>query len=389
MTVEAALKAGRTSGARLDELAAATPPSRDRYVDFLRALSITLVVVGHWISALVGWRDGVLDARNAVGAMPGTCYVTWVLQVMPIFFFVGGFSNYKSFEGTQRRGESVLQFYRKRLIRLLMPTGVFVWFWIMVAIGLNLAGTFTSHHISSARVLFGPLWFLLVYLAIVVLTPVTCWLHRRYGAAVIVALGMLAVGVDATRFLLNLKDVGWANLVFIWVLVHQLGYLYADGTLTRIRRSGHLAMALSGLAVLFVLTSLAWYPKSMVSTGFEKASNMTPPTVCIVALTLWLVGVSMFARDWVSRWLTCPGPWKTVVAANSVIMTIYLWHITAYAVTFAVLTAVGFAGSPPGSVRWWFERSIWLVGPGLVLGLLLVVFSRFERPTPRPRSAAN
>ncbi len=383
------MKAGRKPGPRLDRPVAATSPSRDRYVDFLRALSITVVVGGHWISALVGWRDGVLDARNAVGVIPGTSYVTWVLQVMPLFFFVGGFSNYKSFEGTQRRGESVLQFYRKRLIRLLMPTGVFVWFWIMVAIGLNLAGTFTSHHLSSARVLFGPLWFLLVYLGIVTLTPITYWFHRHYGAAVPVVLVLLVAGVDAIRFLFNVKDVGWANLVFVWMFVHQLGYLYADGTLTRFRRSGHLAMALSGLAVLFILTSLAWYPKSMVSTGFEKASNMTPPTVCIVALTLWLVGVSMFVRDWVSRWLTRPGPWKTVVAANSMIMTIYLWHITAYAVTFAVLTAVGFAGSPPGSGRWWLERSIWLVGPGLVLSLLLAVFSRFERPTLRPRSAVD
>ena len=36
----------------LKELAAATPASRDRYVDFLRAASIAGVVFGHWFIAI-------------------------------------------------------------------------------------------------------------------------------------------------------------------------------------------------------------------------------------------------------------------------------------------------------------------------------------------------
>jgi hypothetical protein len=125
----------------------------------------------------------------------------------------------------------------------------------------------------------------------------------------------------------------------------------------------------------------------MVGTGFERVSNMTPPTVCIMLLTFWLVGAAMYLRRWVNHWLALPGPWKTVVAANSAIMTIYLWHITAYAVIFGALAAIGFSGSSPGTVRWWFERSIWLVGPALVLSLLIVMFSRFERPTLRRRAS--
>jgi hypothetical protein len=97
----------------------------------------------------------------------------------------------------------------------------------------------------------------------------------------------------------------------------------------------------------------------------------------------------MYLRGWVNRWLASPGPWKTVIAANSVIMTIYLWHITAYAVVFGVFALVGFRGSTPGSAGWWLERPIWLVGPGLVLVLFIVMFSRFEHPTLRARAAAG
>jgi hypothetical protein len=36
---------------RIAELADRTPPSRNRYVDFLRAMSMLVVIVGHWLAA--------------------------------------------------------------------------------------------------------------------------------------------------------------------------------------------------------------------------------------------------------------------------------------------------------------------------------------------------
>lgn len=374
---------------RLDELAAGTPASRDRYVDFLRAASITVVVLGHWLSALVGWKDGALSVRNAVGLVPGLWCTTWLLQVMPVFFFIGGFSNFTSMESTLRRGATVISFLRSRLVRLLKPTAVFLGVWFVVLLFLHLAGVLKPVHIRSTVLLFGPLWFLVVYLVITALTPLMRSLHLRFGIAAVAVMAFLAAGVDVVHLAAKVPVVGWLNMAFVWLVAHQLGFFYADGTLARARRRTHLAIALGGLAALLVLTHVGSYPKSMVSTGFERGSNMSPPTICILALTCWLVGAVMYVRGWVNRWLARPGPWKTVIAANSVIMTIYLWHITAYAVVFGVLAMVGFPGSAPGSAGWWLERPIWLVGPAAVLALLLVMFSRFERPTLRPRAAAR
>jgi len=370
-----------SAGSRLDQLVAATPSSRDRYVDFLRALSIGVVVLGHWLSALVGWKDGALSVRNAVGLVPGLWCTTWLLQVMPLFFFIGGFSNYTSMESTLRRGDTGVSFLRSRLIRLLKPTAVFLVAWLVVLVALQVAGVLKPVHLKSTVLLFGPLWFLVVYLAITALTPLMRILHLRFGIAAVAVMAAFAVGMDVLRFSLKVPAVGWANFAFVWLLAHQLGFFYADGTLARARRRVHMAIALGGLAGLLLLTHNGVYPRSMVGTGFERVSNMTPSTVCILLLTFWLVGAAMYLRGWANRWLARPGPWKMVIAANSVIMTVYLWHITAYAVTFGLLAAIGYAGSAPGSVRWWLERSIWLVGPGLVLSLLVMMFSRFERPT--------
>lgn len=371
----------------LKELAEQTPASRDRYVDFLRAASISVVVLGHWLSALVGWKDGALSVRNAVGLVPGLWCTTWLLQVMPVFFFIGGFSNFTSMESTLRRGKSVASFLRSRLVRLLKPTAVFLGVWLVVLVALNLVGILKPVHVRSTVLLFGPLWFLAVYLAITALTPLMRSLHLRFGIAAIAVMVFLAAGVDVLHFAGKVPVAGWLNMAFVWLVAHQLGFFYADGTLARARRRTHLAIALGGLAALLVLTHVGAYPKSMVSTGFERGSNMSPPTICILALTCWLVGAVMYLRGWVNRWLAHPGPWKTVIAANSVIMTIYLWHITAYAAVFGLFALLKFPGSAPGSAGWWLERPIWLVGPALVLSLLIMVFSRFERPTLRPRAA--
>ena len=376
-------------GSRLDGLVAATPSSRDRYVDFLRAVSITVVVVGHWLSAVAEWKDGGFSVINVIGLVPGLWCATWLLQVMPIFFFIGGFSNFTSLEGLLRRGDSVVSFLRTRLVRLLKPTVVFIGAWLVLLVALHLAGVLKPAYVRSTAVLRGPLWFLVVYLVITELTPVMRSLHLRFGIVVVAVMALLTVGMDLLRFSLNVPAAGWANIAFVWLLAHQLGFFYADGTLVRVRRRVHLAIALGGLAGLLLLTHVGGYPKTMVSTGFERVSNVFPPTVCIMLMTFWLVGAAIYLRGWANRWLAHPGPWKTVIAANSVIMTMYLWHITAYVATFRLLALVGFAGSPPGSVRWCLERTIWLVGPGLVLALLVVVFGRFERPTLRPRAAAH
>ena len=54
--------------ADLDRLAKATPDSRDRYMDFLRAASILAVVFGHWFIGLIYWRHGTIGDTSAVGA---------------------------------------------------------------------------------------------------------------------------------------------------------------------------------------------------------------------------------------------------------------------------------------------------------------------------------
>ena len=50
-----------------------------------------MVVLGHWLAVLVTWEDGTVTGENALNVVPDLWPLTWVFQVMPLFFFVGGF----------------------------------------------------------------------------------------------------------------------------------------------------------------------------------------------------------------------------------------------------------------------------------------------------------
>lgn len=375
---------------RLEDLAASTPASRDRYVDFLRAFSIAAVVFGHWFIALIWWRDGRIGVHSAIGATSGLWLGTWVLQVMPVFFFVGGFSNSVAFEALRRRRETYRAFLRARAARLLAPTAIFAGLWLVVQVGLHLGDRGGDELVRGSFLPFGPLWFLLVYLAVIAATPVILALHRRFRAGVVAGLVALAVLVDALRFAAGVPKIGWANLAFVWLLAHQLGFFYADGTLAGAGRRTHLALAAAGLAGLIVLTNIGTYPRSMIGTDVEAVSNMNPPTLCIVALTSWLVGLAMLARAPVSRWLAGRRPWMAVIAANSMIMTAYLWHLTAYLLAILLLHPLGLGRPTDTTASWWLQRPVWLVVPAAILAGLVALFGRFERPArARARAAGS
>lgn len=85
-------------------LAEQAPSERNRYVDFLRALSLLAVVVGHWLVAApyIG-SDGEVVVGHLLDILPWKQWITWGFQVMPIFFLLGGYSNVVSWASTRAK----------------------------------------------------------------------------------------------------------------------------------------------------------------------------------------------------------------------------------------------------------------------------------------------
>jgi hypothetical protein len=219
-------------------------------------------------------------------------------------------------------------------------------------------------------------------------------LHERFGLAVPAAMVAGTIASDALGFAAGLKGFRYLNVIFVMFLPHQLGFFYADGRLKRLSRSAHALMALGGLVLLVLLTNdwlfgevgrrwfpgVGHYPKSLLGTDTEPISNAYPPTIVYMAMTFWSIGMVMLLREPISRWLQRSGPWKFTVLVNSVIMTLFLWHMTAYLMAILLLWPLGLGHSDATQLRWWLERPIWIVVPAAILLGIIAVFGRFERP---------
>ncbi|MCX5198942.1 acyltransferase [Streptomyces sp. NBC_00249] len=358
------------------DMAGATPATRDRYVDLLRVASLGTVLLGHWLMAAVS-GDGI---GNLLALVPPLQALTWGLQIMPVFFFVGGFSHALSYRSLERRagdGRPVYAaFLRARLQRLLRPTLVFVLLWTAGAVLVQLAGAGDGPLAGAAlRMITQPLWFIGIYLAMVAFTPPLLRLHQRHGWAVFAALAAAAALVDVLRFALGVPYVEFLNFAFVWLAVHQLGFLRADGRITR-----PAVPAAAGLGGAVLLVAAGPYPLSMVGMPGEKVSNMAPPTLALLCHGLWLVGaVQLLARP-AGAWLERPRVWRGVVAANGIAMTAFLWHLTAMLAVYAAQLALGLALPEPATGAWWAQVPVRILLAAALTALLVAAFRRFEAP---------
>jgi hypothetical protein len=374
----------------VDALVDATPDSRDRVVDLLRAVSICVVVVWHWTFSILHWHDGALRMPNPVGDVPGLWAATWLLQVMPLFFLVGGYANLAGWEATVRRGGGAREFLAKRFARLLRPVAVYVVAWTVLDLAWRASGGRSV--LDWGLVVFVPLWFLGVYAGVVALVPVTARLHGGAGAhngrrRAVGTLAALAIGVavaDIARLGYGVDaggGTGLAGSAFVWVLCHQLGYWWRDGSLVAGGRRVAVAVTATGLGALALLTGLGPYSRSMVAIRGEDTSNMFPTTACIAALAVLQLGVVLLVRDRLDAWLRRRRPaWRAVVAANGVAMTVFCWHMTALVAFVGLYQAAGLTLPAEPTAGWWLARPVWLVGPGVVLALLVAGLARFEMP---------
>ncbi len=372
----------------VQELAAATPATRNRYADLLRVVSIFVVVLGHWMMAVLSWHDGKFTGQNLLEIAPWTHILTWIFQVMPIFFIVGGFTNASSWRSASERGVSYADWLRARSARLLGPALIFVAFWTtlpMLVVALGLLPSSMAR--TGGREVALPIWFLAVYLLTVAAAPPLLATHRRFGVRVFVVLAVAAALVDAARYGLDLPFIAVMNYALVWLAVLELGFLWRDGVLTR-RREIPWAMAAGGLIVLAALTTVFNYPVSMIGLTHATRSNTLPPTLALLALAVWQCGAMLILQDAANRWLARRRVWLAVVLANSMVMTFYLWNMTAAVLAAVILLPTGLAPQPDLlSTAWWWMRLGWIAACAICLVPFLFAFRWAERPGALPPPA--
>ena len=369
------------------DLARQAPSTRNRYVDFLRAASIMVVVFGHWLLfAPQMLPDGPVFG-NLLSVTTSTHYLTWIVQVMPIFFLVGGYANAVSWRSAQRRGEPYGAWLRARLRRLLLPVAPLLAVWAAGAFILLQTAIDPDVIRMASQAALVPVWFLATYVAVVALTPVTLRAWDRHGWTAIVVTAALAGLMDLLSLGLGLEVAGYFNYLFVWGTVHSLGYAWADSRIGGVTR--RLVASAMGLVSTAALVIWGPYPVAMVGLDTAGVTNSQPPKVTLVALALFQGGLLLALEGPARRWLARERVWAGVVLISGRIMTIYLWHMTAMVALIGVsllLDGIGL-GVAINTREWWLTRPLWIAALAAMTIPLLMVFGRFERPNPDLRPA--
>jgi hypothetical protein len=131
---------------------------------------------------------------------------------------------------------------------------------------------------------------------------------------------------------------GVVNFLIVWLIPVVIGVAYAR---RHIGPRVALAAAAAALAAQVVLAMIGPYDVSVVVTGTERMSNVSPPTLLLALHCTWMSCAFVASASAIRRWASRPRVWRIVVVGNGGAMTLYLWHIPAIAVATFALSAVG------------------------------------------------
>lgn len=360
--------------------------SRDRVIDLLRSGATTTVVAYHWTFTIIVWRSDGPHADNPIGYVSGLWCLTWVLQVMPLFFMAGGYTHSLAWARHRDAGRPWGGFVARRAAQLAVPAAALIG--VVVTAGYLVAHLHAGPDDWLPRgvvLVLSPLWFLAVFLILVAIVPVAAWLHDRFGELAALGLVAAAMLVDVARFRYGYEQLALANLVFVWGFCHQVGFSWE-----RLRgapaRFGH-CLVLIGFMALVGLTNMGLYPRSMVGTtsALDRFSNMGPPTLPIVALCCLQVGLVVVHRQRLESWSQTPRVERAVRWLSANAMPLFLWHSVGFAVFYAFVHLTWSVPEGPTAV-WWLTRPLWVLGP-LACTTPLLAVSRLvggRRPQPVP-----
>ena len=302
------------------EVEAGTPVTRDRAIDVIRIVSLVGVVVGHTIMATSTIRDDVFIWSNLLTASVVFQALTWVFQIMPLFFFAG----VAACVDTWHPGDSWGNWLMRRCTRLYRPVFYYLAFWVSA---LAILRYFLPEHVYEpvAGISIQLLWFLGAYVLVLAAVPLLARITTtgRLIAAVAGTYAFIAV-IDAIRINVDgLSALGYLNLV-AWLIPGMLGVAYRRHLL-----AGRAALALG--AVMFAVNlALMWlgpYELSLVGIETQQLKNMTPPSLLLAGHAIMMCAFAIAAAPAIARWARRPRVWWLTAIGNSGAMTLYLWHI--------------------------------------------------------------
>jgi len=347
---------------------------RDLTLDIARVFCVLLVVVIHLLMVGVGMdATGALSVSRPLEDQPWFDTATWIGQIMPLFFVVGGFASLTAWRSLGRRGGTASDYVRNRVLRLAQPALPLFLFYVVVIGGARVVGVDPALLDVVIVGAGAPLWFLAAYTLCQAFVPVMAGWHARAPRATVGVLFAGAAVVDVIRYSSGIDEIGLANLFFVWLLVQQIGFWYADGWFAARRWWQLVGIAVACYLVLLPLTLIGPWDTDMLT-------NLNPPTLPLVFLGLAQACVLRLIRPILAKLMNTHAARAVVFVVGSRLMTIYLWHLPVIIALSGIALLIPGASPAPASPTWWWTRPIaYVVVMGVLFALSFLV-ARWEAP---------
>lgn len=372
---------GKSTRGQVTAVASGRVAPRDPVMDLARVAGLVVVVIGHLLmlgASVAG--DHRLVVQRTLTLQPWFTPVTWIAQVMPLFFVVGGFAGALSWRRTEAGGGRAAVFIRARVLRLAWPTLPLFAFLALAILVMHLAGLASDTVAEIATGVVSPLWFLAAYTFCQAFLPGMATLHARWPVRLLAGLAGAMVVVDAVRLGTQTPELGLLNMIFVWLFVQQLGLWAADGWFGRRRRRFLLVLAGASYALLGLITTVGPYPANMLE-------NLNPPTVALAVLAVGQFSLLMAARPQLERLMRSALVQRAVAGIGARTMTVYLWHLPVLGLIVGTMLLLPVPEPVPGGTGWWLTRPLVLALAVAALIGVAELFGRFEHPAPSPAGA--
>jgi len=356
---------------------------RDSAVDLVKAGCLLVVVGLHVMMAGVTLDAEGLKVTNALAGHYIFAWATWGVQVMPLFFLLGGFASISQWRRMRDNGAVPADYIRQRVNRLARPALLPIALVGATLATLALTGV-SGETLQQVGFRIGqPLWFLAVYLGCSAFVPLLTRLHEAAPRLTLVVLLATALTIDFTSIGLHLPALSAFNFLFVWLFIQQLGFWYADGAFARLPRWATLVCGLAAYGTLVFLTLVVGYSTDMYV-------NLNPPTACILVLGVGQIFLVAFFNPQLQRIAALAPVRRAASAVNRNSMTIYLWHVPVVVIIALTMMSVAMPLPEPLSQTWWETRPLFLLLVAVALIPVVLIIARLEArklvliPTPIP-----
>ena len=311
-----------------------TSVSRERFVDFTKIAGLLFLMINSFTLLRLHDSGGEIFVSNLSANSESLMVVTWFTAGMSLFFFSMGFNNLIAWYSNVGRDGSQWNYLVDRINTLLGPVIVWIFSSTIVLNILSRSENFPNYLTTSEdgimpsiEFILWPLWLVSIYLVMVLFAPFTIYLHKKYPYATVLTLITMTILIDNIDFALNLSYLKLFNYLFFWIVIHQVGYFFADGKIQKVNINVFRYVTVFTYGYLFYQMSASESYLSLASYRLTSLNNEDPPTTIYLIASIGLISLFLSLKNIVENILSNQKLWLLISHIHSNIYTMYLWHI--------------------------------------------------------------